>query len=76
MTKLELLKKEFIDLRDDVYRELIGNLYPSTVYKSLMEIRREYIAEGGNSHDLPYTPAPCFYGYAPSFEPVKHRKHA
>lgn len=63
MNKLEYLKEKFINLKKDVYDNLVGNLYPSIVYDSLMKMREEYVENGGSIHDLPFVPAPNFEGY-------------
>ena len=63
MYKLELLKEEYINLKKDVYDNLVGNLYPSIVYNSLMLIRKEYVELGGNAWDLPSTKPPYADGY-------------
>lgn len=53
MTKLEYLKEEYINLKKDVYDNLVGNLYPAIVYYSLMQIREQYVKNGGSVFDLP-----------------------
>lgn len=63
MNKLEYLKEEIINLKKDVYDNLVGNLYPSIVYNSLMKMYEEYVDLGGSINDLPFVPAPNFEGY-------------
>lgn len=53
MNKLNYLKEEYINLKKDVYDNLIGSLYPSIVYDALVKIREEYVKNGGSVFDLP-----------------------
>ena len=62
-TKLEQLKYEFIELYTKGYLLLIGNLYPSIVYKSLMQLKEDYIQEGGPEKELPFVKPPNINGY-------------
>jgi len=57
------LRAEF-DAKYNLYFELIGSLYPSTVYNQLCQLRKELIEVGAT--DLPQIPPPNYPGYAPN----------
>jgi hypothetical protein len=64
MNKLDYLKEEYVNLKKDVYENLVGTVYPSIVYDAILKVRDEYIKNGGSEYDLPVVLAPDEYGRA------------
>lgn len=61
---LDEMKTKYISLQE-VYRTLVGALYPSIVYRELYDLRVAYVSAGGSNDDLPWTPPPHLDGRAP-----------
>lgn len=48
-----------------VYRQMVGTLYPSIIYRDLVAMRNEYLAAGGDLGLLPSIPPPRHDGRSP-----------
>lgn len=64
----EEIKAEYLKLRE-LYRSLVGTLYPSIVYGQLLDLRDRYAVASGQHGwgDLPHVPPPRSDGSAPYF---------
>jgi hypothetical protein len=62
--RLEALRVSY-ERERETYRSLVGTIYPSICYLTLLNMREDYIALGGNVDDLPPVPSPGPDGRVP-----------